>query len=65
VNTGVLKMQAQRKIASGDESNCLLLIFQQILNFLVHLYNSRVCEIIVKTQEVQRVLNIFQVIKSG
>ena len=33
MNTGVLKMQAQRKNASGDESNCLLLILPQILNF--------------------------------
>ncbi len=32
-NTGVLKMQVQRKNENGVESNCLLLILLMILNF--------------------------------
>jgi hypothetical protein len=33
INTGVLKMQVQRKNENGVESNCLLLILLMILNF--------------------------------
>ena len=50
------------------------LVFNNLVHWILHnadaslkcnLYNSRVCEIIMKTQVIKRVLNVFQFIKSG